>query len=217
MASISTPSSVAGDRHERRKAATRAALVQAARDLVAEQGADVSVQAIADRADVGLGSFYNHFDGKPAVFAAAATAALTEFEEWLVASTQHLTDLVEVFTARMRLYGRMSDSHPEVAAVLSRVPPSPDLAPRGYSVRARADVDASPLAQRFDRDEIDIRLIAAQGAFMSLVGLRQRDPSVGPERADDLAAVMLQLFEVPRDEAEALAHRPLDDVLRPPG
>lgn len=201
------------DRYARRKAATRSALVAAARELVVEEGPEISVQAIADRADVALGSFYNHFDGKPAVFAAAATDALVEFEAWLVATTAHLADVTIMFCTRMRLFGRMTDSHPHVAAVLTRVPPSPSLAPHGYSVQAREDVDRSELATRFTPAEVDIRLIAAHGGFMEFVSLRMRDPEVPPERADDLAAVMLQLFEVPRAVAEEMAHRPLDEVL----
>jgi AcrR family transcriptional regulator len=200
-------------RHSRRKAATRAAIVGAARELLAEDGTDVSVQAITERADVALGSFYNHFGGKQAVFAAAATDALEEFENWLVARTAHLGDLVSVFSVRMRLFGRMSDSHPQVAAVLTRLPPSPELAPHGYSARARADVDAAVAAGEIAVDDIDIRMIAAQGSFRSLVALRQRDPSVGAERADDLAAVILELFDVPRATAQELAHRPLDELL----
>ncbi len=206
---MESDSSVGVDRHSRRKAATRAALVRAARELLVEDGPDVSVQAITDRADVALGSFYNHFEGKPAVFAAAATDALIEFEAALVSATKDEHDMLAMFAARMRLFGRMPDSHPHVAAVLTRVPPSPDLAPHGYSLQARADVDGSAIALQFSPDEIDIRLIAAHGGFMELVALRQRDPSVGPERADDLAAVMLQLFGVSRETAEAIVARPL--------
>jgi AcrR family transcriptional regulator len=53
------------NRFERRKQRTIAALKQAGLDLVLEQGYDsVTIQEIVDRADVGRGTFYLHFDSK---------------------------------------------------------------------------------------------------------------------------------------------------------
>lgn len=53
------------NRFERRKRATRQRLKQAATDLLIEGGGDaISVQAITDRADVGRGTFYLHFQDK---------------------------------------------------------------------------------------------------------------------------------------------------------
>ena len=52
-------------RLDRRKARTRRALVDAARRIVADRGTtQVSIQDITDEADVGFGSFYNHFESK---------------------------------------------------------------------------------------------------------------------------------------------------------
>jgi len=204
---------VAEGRHSRRKAATRAAIVRAARELLVLDGTEVSVQAITERADVALGSFYNHFDGKPAVFEAAATAALEEFEESLVARTHHLRGVLAVFAARLRLYGRMTDTHPEIATVMMCLPPSAHLAPHGYSLRALADVEAALAAGELAVDDLDIRLIAAAGSMRSLVALRQRDPSMSAERVDDLAAVLLEMFGLSPVEARELAHVPLDSLL----
>jgi DNA-binding transcriptional regulator YbjK len=52
------------NRFERRRAETRQALVRVARTILADSGgADASIRAIAERADVGFGSCYNHFTG----------------------------------------------------------------------------------------------------------------------------------------------------------
>ncbi|HET9691654.1 MAG TPA: TetR family transcriptional regulator [Acidimicrobiales bacterium] len=52
-------------RRERKKAATRQALHVAAQELVAERGlAAVTVEAIAQRADVATRTFFNHFSSK---------------------------------------------------------------------------------------------------------------------------------------------------------
>ena len=50
-------------RLDRRKARTRQALIDAAVRLIAEgRGERASIQEITDEADIGFGSFYNHFE-----------------------------------------------------------------------------------------------------------------------------------------------------------
>ncbi|HEV8175708.1 MAG TPA: TetR family transcriptional regulator, partial [Actinoplanes sp.] len=50
-------------RLDRRKARTRQALIDAAAGLIAEgRGERASIQEITEAADIGFGSFYNHFD-----------------------------------------------------------------------------------------------------------------------------------------------------------
>jgi AcrR family transcriptional regulator len=67
------------NRFERRRAETRHALVRAARRNLAESGGtNAGIHAIAERADVGLGSFCNHFTGGPDLFDAAVADALGE-------------------------------------------------------------------------------------------------------------------------------------------
>ena len=197
------------DRHARRKAATRAALVRAAREVLMDTGADVSVQSITDRADVALGSFYNHFADKTAVFAAAATEALLEFEDFLISKTEHIQPRTAMFAARMRLYGRMRDSHPDIAAVITSQPPSADAAPHGYSLRALADAEAAVAEGELLPQDLDIRLIAATGSLRHLMLLRQLDPNIPAERVDDMVELLLVTFGVSSEHARAWSHGPL--------
>lgn len=59
-----------------RRARTRAALIAAARRLLAEGRVAVSVQEITTEAGVGFGSFYNHFDSKEDLFSEAVANTL---------------------------------------------------------------------------------------------------------------------------------------------
>ena len=67
-------------RLDRRKARTRQALIGAAVQLIAQgRGERASIQEITDAADIGFGSFYNHFDSKDELF---ATASAEVMERW---------------------------------------------------------------------------------------------------------------------------------------
>ncbi|MBV8180916.1 MAG: TetR/AcrR family transcriptional regulator, partial [Mycobacterium sp.] len=64
------------NRLERRKQRTRAALIKAAQDFIAGGRLNVPVQDISQAADVGVGSFYNHFDSKEQLFRIAVNEVL---------------------------------------------------------------------------------------------------------------------------------------------
>jgi AcrR family transcriptional regulator len=85
------------DRLVRRKARTRAALVRAAQAYIAAGKTNVPILEITEAADVGLGSFYNHFDTKEELFHAAVDDALDAFGAILDELTVGLTDPAEVF------------------------------------------------------------------------------------------------------------------------
>jgi AcrR family transcriptional regulator len=52
------------NRLDRRKAHTRAALINAAQTFIAAGRTNVAIVEITHAADVGIGSFYNHFHSK---------------------------------------------------------------------------------------------------------------------------------------------------------
>lgn len=96
-----------GNRFERRRAATRDALVSAARQILAETGdTGVGIQAIADRADVGFGSFCAHFESKAELFDAAMSEALEEFGQVLDERLRGTGDPAELVAAGFRLTAR---------------------------------------------------------------------------------------------------------------
>ena len=59
-------------RFDRRRAQTRSALIAAAQELLVEGRTSVPIQEVTERADVGIGTFYNHFDSKEQLFDAVA-------------------------------------------------------------------------------------------------------------------------------------------------
>ena len=66
-------------RFDRRRAQTRASLIAAAQAFLAEGRPSVPINEVTDRADVGIGSFYNHFASKDDLFEAAVTDALERY------------------------------------------------------------------------------------------------------------------------------------------
>jgi len=126
-------------RHARRRERTRTQLVDAARTLFARQGIDnTRINEITEEADVGFGSFYNHFAAKQDLFDAAMDEVLEEHGAMLDELTAGIDDPAEVFTMSIRITARFPRSHPELAQILSRSGARYLTAPDGLAAAADA-------------------------------------------------------------------------------
>ena len=103
---------------ERRKQRTRAALVKAAQRLIAEGKLNVPVLEITQAADVGMGSFYNHFDSKEQLFEAAVADVLDAHGAMLDRLTASIEDPAETFATSFRLTGRLFRRRPQESEIL---------------------------------------------------------------------------------------------------
>src|SRR5512139_2381797 len=90
-------------RGARRKRETREKLLRAAFRLIAERGVDaVAVNEITEAADVGFGSFYNHFESKEAIHATVFGAVFDDFGEALERLTVDVDDPAEIIAICVR-------------------------------------------------------------------------------------------------------------------
>ncbi|MFF9279014.1 TetR/AcrR family transcriptional regulator [Streptomyces griseosporeus] len=202
------------NRFERRRAETRRALIGAARQILAESGdTSASIQAIAERADVGFGSFYNHFESKTELFEAAVTDALEEFGQTFDARLAGIDDPAELVAAGFRLSARMAESRPELMQVLRRRGLGHLHSDNGLTVRALRDLQAGIASGRFTPVDPAVALSALGGTLLSLVELRFARPDLdGDEAAVNLAEMVLRMLGVPPDDAHEVARRPLPDL-----
>lgn len=202
------------NRLDRRKARTRAALVAAAQRLLAEQGrAEVSIQEITDAADVGFGSFYNHFTSKEELFDAAVALTLDEYGALLDSVVGDLEDPAEVFAASVRLTGRLQRTHPQMARILVRTGMSYLTAESGLAPQAMRDLQVASDSGRLDIDDPQTAVAMAGGALLGVLHLLDSRPDLDASNVTDrLAARLLRMFGLPGDEALEIASRPLPQV-----
>jgi len=92
-------------RFERRRQQTHGRLLEAARALFAEQGLhDTAISAIAERADVGLGTFYLHFAGKDEVLEAIVDDDLSTLLARIAEATMGVESATECHHIGTRIY-----------------------------------------------------------------------------------------------------------------
>lgn len=197
-------------RLEQRKTRTRAALVAAGQELLAEGRTDVAVSVITELADVGLGSFYNHFATKEELFAAATEAAAQELVAGLDVLTEGVTDPVERFATSLRMVGRMHRKVPQLSSILLRSGAAM-LSSKGRLMESpRRDLFHAVEDGRFSVGDPEVALAATAGAMLMVGQLLVDDPARDDAAAaDEMTRAVLIMLGVSPDEAAQVCALPL--------
>lgn len=191
-------------RGHKKKARTRQQLLDAALDVLAEQGEQFSVVDVAARAGVSHGTFYNYFSDREELVAALVPV------------------LVEAFAARAATEVDEADPAARFAVITARAlavaAEAPDLVRVALRLEAvqlgllagsplaylREDLVAGFAAGRFDGPPDDATFDVVLGALL-LAARRIVDGDAGLDHRRSVIRRLLAALGVDRDEAEALA------------
>lgn len=199
-------------RVDRRRERTRAALIGAATQFLAEGRSAVSIQQITDAADVGFGSFYNHFDTKESLFEAAVESVLQTYGSLMESLVGGYEDPAEVFAVNFRLTGRLQRIVPELVRVILNEGAGVLTQDQGMAPRATRDIQAAVDAGRFDIEDVRLGLMAAGGALLGLLQMLETDADADAGLlADLMTARVLRAFGLSKEEAEDICSRPLPE------
>jgi AcrR family transcriptional regulator len=201
------------NRLERRKARTRASLVRAAQGFIAAGRTNVPIQEITQAADVGMGSFYNHFETKEELFDAAVEDALDAFGATLDRLTADIDDPAQVFAQSFRLTGRLHRRRPDLSKVLLHNGLALTGSDKGLAPRARRDIEAAARAGRFTVRDPELALAIVAGAALCLGQLLHDHPERDDaQAADQVTEDLLRMLGVDADEAHDISRRPLPNL-----
>jgi AcrR family transcriptional regulator len=204
------------NRLDRRKARTRAALIRAAQTLIAEGRTSVPILEITQAADVGMGSFYNHFETKEQLFEAAVEAVMDGYGQLLDDLTEGIEDPVEVFACSFRLTGRLQRREPELSRVFLTNVLRLLGAANGLAPRARRDIKAAMDAGRFSIEDLDVAVTLAAGTLIALGQLLLDHPERDAEETTDkVTEDLLRLFGVRPAAARRICSLPLPELETP--
>ena len=202
----------ASRRTDQRKARTRAALVCAALRLLSEGRTDVAVLEITELADVGVGTFYNHFDTKEDLFRVAVEEALEWFGGVLDRLTEDIADPAVAYAQSFRMTGRLHRRYPQLSRVLLNHGLEAAFSDHGLAPRALRDIRTAAEAGRFEVEDLDIALTMTVGAQLALGALLHEQPDRDDAASTDLIVRgLLRHFGVPADEARRICSLDLPD------
>jgi AcrR family transcriptional regulator len=196
-------------RGARRRAQTRAQLLDAARRLLARQGVDATAIAeITDEADVGFGSFYNHFASKDEIVEIALNESLESQAKIVDALTDELEDPAEIVAVAHRYFVTEVRSDPILGWLLVRLDASHRVMTRALGERARRDLARGIASGRFNVADPAVAFLDTAGALL-LVMRAVLDGELDAEADSGHAEGVLRLLGLTAEEATEVAHRPL--------
>ncbi|WP_163751890.1 TetR/AcrR family transcriptional regulator [Mycolicibacterium helvum] len=189
------------------------ALIKAAQSMIAAGRHNVPVLEITQAADVGMGSFYNHFESKEELFEAAVGDVLDQHGAVLDQLTADIEDPAAVFACSFRLSGRFFRERPQESRILLDNWGALLSSDRGLAPRAMRDIKAAVAAGRFHVEDPELTLSVAAGALLGLGYLLQ----VRPDRdagatADAVTQDVLRLFGMSAQDAHEVCTLPLPAV-----
>ncbi len=199
-------------RRERRKLETRARLLTAARELMAETGtAGLRIQDVTDRADVGFGTFYTYFETKDALVEAVIADALTVAATVIGSRALEFDDPAEAASIAYRRFFGYARDEPEVAAVLVGLADAEAVFETALLPLARETLERGIEQGRFDIEDVELALTSVAAAALAAIrGVLSGRIAPDADRAG--ATMMLRAFGLEHGAAREIARRPLPDI-----
>ena len=204
-------------RGSRRKRETRTRLVDAAFRLMAIRGMrGVTISEITEEADVGIGSFYNHFDSKESIHAAIVEDFFERFANILERLARDVDDPAEVIAVSVRHAILRAQREPLWGRFLLREGFTPRALDRGLGARLMRDIHIGIETGRLRSPDPVMSFVAAGSCVLGAISLQidmadhgeVADSKNIPERA---AATVLHGLGLSFDKAAAISKRPLPE------
>ncbi|MEM8618847.1 MAG: TetR/AcrR family transcriptional regulator [Actinomycetota bacterium] len=195
-------------RTERRKASTRARLVESAERLMRDRGVDeVTIQDITDAADIGHGTFYLHFKTKGDVLAPVIERLAEPVHARVDRAAGGSTDPALRMALGLRIvlraiaddplwswYARSGMSFSELVADMGAAP--------------RTDITNGLDSGRYRVGDPSTTVSFIDGAIVGVVAALD-DGEPADRLADTTAELVLRVLGIAPDEAAQIAHEPL--------
>jgi AcrR family transcriptional regulator len=211
-------------RGARRRRETRSRLLSAALKLMAEKGMEgVAINEITEAADVGFGSFYNHFESKDAIYTALLEWVFADFADAMERVLGETSDPAEIIAVSVRYTVMRALREPVWGHFLVREGFSARSVDHGLGRRLVRDIRKGITAKRLNVADALMSFVVVAGTTLGAISiglqvrsaqgqqsatLQQLDSDLEhlPER---VAKTALEALGLGRAEAERIAYRPL--------
>jgi AcrR family transcriptional regulator len=209
-----TPRRIPG-RRERRKLATRDALLDAARSLLVSRSMDaLSVDEIVERADVARGTFYNYFTDKDALERELTSQSRARFEGEIARVNEGVIDPAERIARAFLSVLQLGISAPQHATAMMRLFPRATDPAAPINSGVRRDATEGMAQGRIVATSEDAVVAYVMGVFTAGVN-RALDLPAGRVRrfAQGLGTILLHGLGLKRAEAERIMRDAIEAIL----
>lgn len=204
---VSTNTPDRPNRASRRKAETRARLIDAGRAVIARKGVDAAtIGEIAESADVGVGSFYNYFATKEELLDAVIDEALELHGQAMDALTADVSDPASIVAIALYSTLAAAADDPVWGWLVVRVAFTHESLVKRLGARLLTDVRRGIDEGRFRITDPVLTEYVIGGALMGCLRARL-DGEVDASADTEFVAYALRMLGLTTSEASKLAAR----------
>ncbi len=201
------------NRSARRTSEIRQRLLRGALKAFAEHGIRAArIAQITEAADVGFGSFYNHFGSRAEAVEAVREEFVTAHAERLREMKAGLEDPAERVAAAIRHTAFRTQADPDWARFVSQNALLANPADDAMVMDFAQDLAAGITAGRFVAGDPALAVAAILGILVGVHAGISKGILVGDDIPSQSAATVLQALGMPPEEAQEVAHRPLPEL-----
>jgi AcrR family transcriptional regulator len=153
-----------------RPARTRQALLKAAHELIVEKGvAGLRIAEITERAEVALGSFYNHFATKEELVEAVVSEVLGSLAGEIIPADPAAGDPAVAAITALRRFIRLAYEDEPFSRLLVNLSRGEEVFLSAISPFAHTALERSAAAGTFDIEDVDVAVATTVGGGLSLI------------------------------------------------
>ena len=189
----------------------REALLRSTQEVLAEKGQAVTIEDIADHAQVAVSTVYKHFKDKDALISATMLWGFAEWGAKVHSLGDHLTDPLEKLVLPMRLFVRVKSTHPDHAQNIVNFL---DIATRFLPVLESdlsEHIQELATAKLLTCDDPDVAARNIQAVLLATVVNQVTDQKAKVEAADASIRVALRMVGISEVKARKLTESKLPD------
>lgn len=188
---------------------TRRRILDAAREQMAQGGPEsITILSIADRADIGQGTFYNYFPSRDEVIEAVIYDVVETLGERLDELTRRMSDAAEIYSFSLRHLMQSAVSDPVWGWFMVRLGIAQEGLLLALGPRAARDIQLGVDRGRFKVDDVPLASAMTFGALLAAMHsyLDNRSPE---DPSQQYGEDLLRMVGVPADEAHRVSLLPL--------
>jgi AcrR family transcriptional regulator len=204
------------NRRERRKLATRQALLDATQALLVKRSLDaLTVDEIVERADVARGTFYNYFADKDALERELASQVRVRVEGEIARTNVGIGDPAERIARAFCCVLRFFLDAPEQAAAMARLFPRATDPAAPINSGVRGDVMEGLAQGRIFAPSEEVAVASIVGMFMAGINrVLDLPPNKTRTFTIGMGSILLHGLGISRSQAERIMAHAVQSVLR---
>ncbi len=203
-------------RSERRREDTRRRLMKATHEIIARRGFEgLVIQDITEAADVGYGSFYNHFLSKDAIVSAVTDAARHHLKLVYERLDGQATDRAEAFAMDLRMWLHLSKTDKVWGWFMIRTVLSGQELRAGIGGVLKRALYAGINDGAFKHDDVEMAHEII-GGLLLLASLQLVSAKVDEDYPDKIVSTALRTLGLTEPTVHRVMSKPLPELDLPP-